>query len=57
MSDTEELSFWDNIANARVFIQYFILIIVVSGINLVLNKSYGDLNETFLCVDTTGRTT
>ena len=55
MSDTEELSFWDNIANARVFIQYFILIIVVSGINLVLNKSYGDLNETFFCVDTTGK--
>lgn len=55
MSDTEELSLWDNISNARVFIQYFILIIVVSGINLVLNKSYGDLNETFFCIDTTGK--
>ena len=55
MSDTEELSLWENISNARVFIQYFILIIVVSGINLVLNKSYGDLNETFFCIDTTGK--
>lgn len=55
MSETEELSFWDNIANARVFIQYFILIIVVSGINLVLNKSYGDLNETFFCINTSGK--
>lgn len=55
MSDNEELTIWENIANARVFIQYFILIIVVSGINLVLNKSYGDLNETFFCIDTTGK--
>ena len=55
MSDTEELSLWENISNARVFIQYFILIIVVSGINLVLNKSYGDLNETFFCIDITGK--
>jgi len=55
MSDIEELSLWENISNARVFIQYFILIIVVSGINLVLNKSYGDLNETFFCIDTTGK--
>ena len=49
---SEELTIWENIKNSRVVIQYFILILVISAINMVLNSSYGDLNETFFCVDT-----
>lgn len=51
---SEELTIWENIKNSRVVIQYFILILVISAINMILNKSYGDLTETFFCVNTTG---
>ena len=51
---SEELTIWENIKNSRVVIQYFILMLVMSAINIVLNKSYGALNETFFCVDTSG---
>lgn len=49
MSNSEELTIWENIKNSRVFIQYFVLIIVLSVINIILNNTYGDLNETFFC--------
>lgn len=51
MSDTEELTLWENIKNSRVFIQYFILMIVMSGVNVILNTSYGNVSETFFCKD------
>lgn len=51
---SRELSLWENIKNSRVFIQYFILMIVMGAINMVLNKSYGDMNESFFCVNTSG---
>ena len=51
MSDTEELTLWENIKNSRVFIQYFMLMIVASAVNVILNRSYGNVNETFFCKD------
>ena len=51
---SEELSLWDNLKNSRVFIQYFTLIIIMGAINMILNKSYGDMNESFFCIDTSG---
>lgn len=51
---SEELSLLENIKNSRVFIQYLILVIVISAINLILNNAYGDLNESFFCVNTSG---
>ena len=44
MSDTEELTLWENIKNSRVFIQYFMLMIVMSAVNVILNRSYGNVN-------------
>tara|TARA_Y100000817_G_scaffold269452_1_gene227021 strand:+ start:279 stop:1115 length:837 start_codon:yes stop_codon:yes gene_type:complete len=49
---SEEKSLWENMKDSRVFIQYFVLIIVMSIINMILNNSYGDMGETFFCVDT-----
>tara|TARA_Y100001935_G_C17294772_1_gene505468 strand:+ start:320 stop:1150 length:831 start_codon:yes stop_codon:yes gene_type:complete len=49
---SEEKSLWENMKDSRVFIQYFVLIIVMSVINMVLNNSYGDMGENFFCVDT-----
>tara|TARA_Y100001936_G_scaffold224256_1_gene241720 strand:+ start:334 stop:1173 length:840 start_codon:yes stop_codon:yes gene_type:complete len=54
MSDNQELSIWDNIKNSRVVIQYIVLIIVMSAINMILNRSYGNLNDTFYCANTAG---
>lgn len=54
MSDNQELSIWDNIKNSRIVIQYIVLIIVMSLINIILNKSYGKLNDTFYCANTAG---
>lgn len=51
MSDTEELTLWENIKNSRVFIQYFMLMIVMSAVNIILNQSYGNVTETFFCKD------
>ena len=51
---SEELSLMENIKNSRVFIQYFTLVLVISAINMVLNNAYGDLNESFFCVNTSG---
>ena len=48
----EEKSLWENLTDSRVFIQYFVLVIVMSAINMVLNNSYGELGSTFYCVDT-----
>ena len=49
---SEEKSLWENLKDSRVFIQYFILMLVMSAVNMVLNKSYGDMGETFFCADT-----
>jgi len=51
---SEELSLMENLQNSRVFIQYFTLMIVIGAINIVLNNAYGDLNESFFCVNTSG---
>ena len=51
---SEELSLMENLKNSRVFIQYFTLMIVMGAINIVLNNAYGDLNESFFCVNTSG---
>ena len=51
MSDTEELTLWENIKNSCVFIQYFMLMIVMSAVNVILNRSYGNVNETFFKED------
>lgn len=51
---SEEKSFLQNMKDSRVFIQYFVLMIVMSLVNVVLNKSYGDMGETFFCKDTSG---
>jgi len=51
---SEELSLMENIKNSRVFIQYFTLVVVISAINMILNNAYGDLNESFFCVNTSG---
>lgn len=52
MSAPEELTIWQNIGNARVFIQYLVLLLLIIGIHFVLNNSYGDINESFFCFDT-----
>jgi len=51
---SEEPTIWENIKSSRIVIQYFVLMLVVSAINMVLNSSYGSLDETFFCVSTSG---
>lgn len=52
MSNTEELTLWQNIGNARIFIQYLVLLLIMIGIHIMLNNSYGEMNESFFSFDT-----
>lgn len=51
---SEEKNLLENIKDSRVFIQYFVLIWVMAAINMILNKSYGNVNDTFFCADISG---
>ena len=50
-----ELSLWDNVSNAKIFIQWLIVLILMGAINLILNKSYGPLKDNFFCVSLNGK--
>tara|TARA_B100000214_G_scaffold375062_1_gene359870 strand:+ start:373 stop:1194 length:822 start_codon:yes stop_codon:yes gene_type:complete len=47
----EELSLWDNIKNAQVFIQWVVVLIVMGVISIVIKNAYGELNSNFFCID------
>ena len=52
MSNTEELTIWQNIGIARIFIQYLVLLLIMIGIHIMLNNSYGEMNEIIFSFDT-----
>lgn len=51
-NNSEELNIWENIKNSRVFIQYVVVLVLMGTINMILNRSYGPLKESFFCINT-----